>query len=133
MCLKRHYYVSEEERAEMISRRQRKEVALEVQILKAIAVREDVLRQVGTRSDTSEVKAALTSTCMRVPDCEQVLQEAAALHKRSLLQVDPTAVLSQDALQPLLLLLDRMRLATVRTVEVSSTGPDTATQLVTTT
>lgn len=125
MCLKRHYYVSEEERAEMISRRQRKEVALEVHILKAIALREDVLRQVGTSSqDTSEVspispKEALTSTCLHVYECEQVLQEAAAVHKRSLLQVDPTAVLSQDALQPLLLLLDRMRLATVRAVEVS--------------
>jgi hypothetical protein len=55
VCLKRHYYVSEEERAEMISRRQRKEVALEVHILKAIALREDVLRQVGTSSHTSEV------------------------------------------------------------------------------
>jgi hypothetical protein len=49
---------------------------------------------------------------------EQVLQEAASLQKRSLLQTDPTCTLPVDALQPLLLLLDRIRLATVRTVEV---------------
>jgi hypothetical protein len=74
------------------------------------------------------------STCLRVYECEQVLQEAAAVHKRSLLQVDPTAALSQDALQPLLLLLDRMRLATVRAVEVSRIKSShlLATQLMTT-
>lgn len=62
VCLKRHYYVTEEEKLEMIGRRQRKELVLEMAILRRICEREMVLQEVRPPSCVWEGWSTVTIT-----------------------------------------------------------------------
>jgi len=90
VCIKRHYYINEQEKTTLIAWRMRKEVRMEMNILSRIAEREALL--------------------------DDITMESKELQRRYLhdhdIKIDVGLVL------PLLQRLDKVRLATVFAVEV---------------